>query len=192
MAAHGVWLTINEVRLLATAGVSVAHCPVSNMKLASGGVAPVTEMLAENVNVCLGTDGCSSNNSLDMFSEMKFASLLHKASRWDATALNAQQCLDMATVQAAKAIGAEKLLGSIEPGRKADLVILDCNNASMAPSRSENAVASIVYANSSRAVRDTIVDGKFVLRNGEIVTVEEQKVVASAQDAAQELMNRSR
>jgi len=127
-----------------------------------------------------------------MFSEMKFASLLHKASRWDATALNAQQCLDMATVQAAKAIGAEKLLGSIEPGRKADLVILDCNNASMAPSRSENAVASIVYANSSRAVRDTIVDGKFVLRNGEIVTVEEQKVVASAQDAAQELMNRSR
>lgn len=191
VAAHCAWLTINEIRQLAAAGVSVAHCPVSNMKLASGGVAPVPEMSAEGVNVCLGTDGCSSNNTLDMFSEMKFASLMHKAHKWDAAVMSAQKCLDMATVDAAKAIGAEKLLGSIEPGKKADIVILDCNKASMVPTRADNAVANLVYASPSHAVRDTIVDGKFVLRNGKIVSVDEPKLLKVAEDAAQALLDRS-
>jgi 5-methylthioadenosine/S-adenosylhomocysteine deaminase len=192
VAAHGVWLTINEVRQLSKAGVSVAHCPVSNMKLASGGVAPVPEMFAEGVNVCLGTDGCSSNNTLDMFSEMKFASLMHKAHKWDATVMSAQKCLDMATVDAAKAIGAEKVLGSIEPGRKADIVVLDCNRASMVPTRPDNAVANIVYASPSHAVRDTLVDGKFVLRDGKIVTLDEAKFLKIAEKSSQELLDRSR
>jgi 5-methylthioadenosine/S-adenosylhomocysteine deaminase len=192
VAAHGVWLTINEVRQLAKAGVSVAHCPVSNMKLASGGVAPVPEMLAEGTNVCLGTDGCSSNNTLDMFSEMKFASLMHKAHRWDAAVLPAQKCLDMATVDAAKAIGVEKILGSIEPGRKADIVVLDCNKASMVPTRPDNAIANIVYASPSHAVRDTIVNGKFVQRNGKIVTLDEPAFLKNADEAAQSLVNRAR
>ena len=192
IAAHGVWLTINEIRELSKAGVSVAHCPVSNMKLASGGVAPVPEMLAEGVNVCLGTDGCSSNNSLDMFSEMKFASLMHKAHRWDASVMTAQKCLDMATVDAAKAVGAEKVLGSIESGRKADIVIVDAKKAAMVPTRQDNVVANLVYASSSHAVRDTIVNGKFVLRDGKIVTLDEAGVIMAAEHAAQELLNRSR
>jgi 5-methylthioadenosine/S-adenosylhomocysteine deaminase len=192
VAAHGVWLTINEVRQLAKAGVSVAHCPVSNMKLASGGVAPVPEMFAEGVNVCLGTDGCSSNNSLDMFSEMKFASLMHKAHKWDAGVIGAQKCLDMATIDAAKAIGAEKMLGSIESGKKADLVILDCNRASMVPTRQDNAVANIVYASASHAVRDTVVDGKFVLRNGRIMTMDEPTFLTAADESAQTLIGRLR
>ena len=192
VAAHGVWLTINEVRQLAKAGVSVAHCPVSNMKLASGGVAPVPEMFAEGMNVCLGTDGCSSNNTLDMFSEMKFASLMHKAQRWDAAVLPAQRCLDMATVDAAKAIGADKVLGSIETGRKADIVILDCNRASMTPTRPESAVANIVYASPSHAVRDTIVDGKFVLRAGKMVNVDEPATLDAASRAADALLARAR
>lgn len=192
VAAHGVWLTINEVRQLAKAGVSVAHCPVSNMKLASGGVAPVPEMLAEGANVCLGTDGCSSNNTLDMFSEMKFASLMHKAHRWDASVLPAQKCLDMATVDAAKAIGAEKTLGSIEPGKKADIVVLDCNRASMVPTRPDNAVANIVYASPSHAVRETIVDGKVILRAGKMVTVDEPAILDAASKAADALMARAR
>ena len=183
VAAHGVWLTINEIRQLAKAGVSVAHCPVSNMKLASGGVAPVPEMHAEKVNVCLGTDGCSSNNTLDMFSEMKFASLMHKAHKWDADVMSAQRCLDMATIDAAKAIGAEKMLGSIEPGKKADLVILDCNRASMVPTRQDNAVANIVYASSSHAVRDLVVDGKFVLRDWKISTVDEPALGPATESA---------
>lgn len=192
VAAHGVWLTINEIRQLAKAGVSVAHCPVSNMKLASGGVAPVPEMHAEKVNVCLGTDGCSSNNTLDMFSEMKFASLMHKAHKWDADVMSAQRCLDMATIDAAKAIGAEKMLGSIEPGKKADLVILDCNRASMVPTRQDNAVANIVYASSSHAVRDLVVDGKFVLRDWKISTVDEPALLKAAADSAQSLIDRSK
>lgn len=192
IAAHGVWITINEVRELAKAGVSVAHCPTSNMKLASGGVAPVPEMLAEGVGVTLGTDGCSSNNSLDMFLEMKFASLTHKAQKWDATVLNAQKVLDMATVDAAKAIGAEKELGSIEAGRKADIVIIDARKAAMTPTRQDNVIGNLVYASPSQAIRDTIIDGKFVLREGKIVTINEAEVVAAADHAAQELLNRSR
>jgi len=192
VAAHGVWLTINEVRTLARAGVSVAHCPVSNMKLASGGVAPVPEMLAEGATVCLGTDGCSSNNSLDMFSEMKFASLMHKAHRWDAAVLPAQKCLDMATIDAAKAIGAERELGSIERGKKADVVVVDARTAGMAPTGPDNAVANLVYASPGRAVRHTIVGGRFVLRDWKIVTVDEHAAIERSEAAAKELVADSR
>ena len=187
VAAHGVWLTMNEVRGLAKAGVSVAHCPTSNMKLASGGVAPLPEMFDHGVNVCLGTDSSSSNNSLDMFLEMKFASLLHKAFRWDATVVGAHKALDMATVDAAKALGAGNELGSIEPGKKADIVVVDCDTPGMVPTTLDSAVANLVYASPSHAVRDTIVDGRFVLKGGRIVTVDEKRVIPEAKRAAREL-----
>ncbi len=192
LGAHGVWLTINEVRALAKAGVGVAHCPTSNMKLASGGVAPLPEMFAEGVPVSLGTDGCSSNNGLDMFLEMKFASLLHKAHRWDSEVLPAQKCLDMATIDAARCLGAEKDLGSIEPGKKADLVVLDCRLPAMVPMRPDNVVANLVYAGPSQAVRDTIVNGKVVLRNRKIATVDEADVLAKADAAAHALLQRAK
>lgn len=192
VAAHGVWLTMNEVRALAKAGVSVAHCPTSNMKLASGGCAPLPEMFASGVNVCLGTDGASSNNSLDMFLEMKFASLMHKSNRWDATVVPAQRALDMATVDAAAALGAAKDLGSIEPGKRADLVIIDCEAPGMTPTTAENAVANLVYASPSHSVRDTMVDGRFVVRGRRAVTVDEGKVLASAREQAAALLSRSK
>lgn len=192
IAAHGAWLTINEVRTLARAGVSVAHCPTSNMKLASGGVAPVPEMLAEGVQVSLGTDGCSSNNGLDMFLEMKFASLMHKHHKWDASVLPAQKMLDMATIDAAKCLGAEKELGSIEPGKKADLVIMDTRIPGMTPTRVDNVVPNIVYSCHGSAVRDTIVNGRFVVRNREIKTVDEEKALARADELAGILMSKSR
>lgn len=188
IAAHGVWLTINEVRMLAEAGVSVAHCPTSNMKLASGGFAPLPEMFANGVRVGLGTDGASSNNSLDMFLEMKFASLMHKAHRWDATVVPAQKALDMATVDAAAALGASKDLGSVEPGKKADIVVVDCDTPGMTPTTKENAVANLVYASPSRSVRDTMVDGRFVVRDWKTVTVDERKALADARDRAAELL----
>jgi 5-methylthioadenosine/S-adenosylhomocysteine deaminase len=190
VAAHGVWLTMNEVRMLAKAGVSVAHCPTSNMKLASGGFAPLPEMSANGVTVCLGTDGASSNNSLDMFLEMKFASLMHKANRWDATVVPAQKALDMATVDAAAALGAAKDLGSIEPGKKADIVVVDCATPGMTPTTAENAVANLVYASPSQAVRDTMVDGRFVLRDRAFVTVDEAKVLAHAREQAAALLSK--
>ena len=192
LAAHSVWLTINEVRALARADVNVAHCPTSNMKLASGGIAPLPEMFHEGVNVSLGTDGCSSNNTLDMFLEMKFASLMHKAHRWDAAVLPAQKCLDMATVDAAKCIGADKELGSIEPGKKADLIILDCAVPSMVPTRPDNVVANLVYASPSHAVRDSIIDGKFVLRDRKIVNLDEMEFLEKADVAADQLLARAK
>jgi 5-methylthioadenosine/S-adenosylhomocysteine deaminase len=192
LAAHGVWLTINEVRALAKAGVGVAHCPTSNMKLASGGVAPLPEMFNEGVPVCLGTDGCSSNNGLDMFLEMKFASLMHKANRWDASVIPAQKALDMATIDAARCVGAEKDLGSLEPGKKADLVILDCSIPSMVPTTAENAVANLVYASPSHAVRDTIVEGKFVLRNRKFVNLDEGALLRKASESAAQLLARAK
>jgi 5-methylthioadenosine/S-adenosylhomocysteine deaminase len=188
LAAHCVWLTINEVRELTKAGVGVAHCPTSNMKLASGGIAPVPEMFHENAMVCLGTDGCSSNNSLDMFLEMKFVSLLHKAHRWDAAILPAQKCLDMATVDAARCIGAEKDLGSIEPGKKADMIVLDSAVAPMVPTNPGNVVANLVYASPSHSIRDLLVDGKLVLRNRRTVTIDEEKFLPKAQAASEKLI----
>ncbi len=190
IAAHGVWLTISEVRALAKAGVGVAHCPTSNMKLASGGVAPVPEMHEHGVVVALGTDSASSNNSLDMFLEMKFASLLHKANRWDAAVLSAQRVLDMATIDAARCLGAEKELGSLEPGKKADLVVVDCNRPSMLPLAPETAVPNLVYASPSGAVRDTMVDGKFLLRGGRVLTLDEAAFLRKAEEAARQLLAR--
>ena len=145
------------------------------------------EMHKEGMGVCLGTDGCSSNNGLDMFLEMKFASLLQKAQRWDASVLPAQKCLDMATVDAAKALGAEKELGSLEPGKKADIVVLDAMVPSMVPTTAANAVANLVYACPSHSIRDTIVNGKFVLKGGEIVTVDTEKFLPEAQSVIDRL-----
>jgi 5-methylthioadenosine/S-adenosylhomocysteine deaminase len=158
------------------------------MKLASGGVAPLPEMFKEGVPVSLGTDGCSSNNGLDMFLEMKFASLMHKANRWDASVIPAQKALDMATIDAAKCIGAEKELGSIEPGKKADVVVVDCSLPSMVPTRADNVVANLVYAGPNQAVRDVIVDGRFVMRGRKIANLDEKKFLKRADEVADQLV----
>ena len=121
VGAHCVWLTKSEVGLLGKSGVSVTHCPVSNMKLASGGVAPLPEMFDTEIAVSLGTDGAASNNTLDMFETMKVCALLHKAHRWDPTVLNAQKVLDLATIEGARALGMEREIGSIEVGKRADI-----------------------------------------------------------------------
>ena len=190
VAAHCVWLTVNELRALARGGVSAAHCPTSNMKLASGGVAPLPEMFDEGICACLGTDGCSSNNSLDMFQEMKTAALLQKSSRWDASVMPAQKTLDLATIEAARALGAEREIGSLEPGKRADIVVVDSRNPAMTPTRLDNVVANLVYAGPSKAVRDTIVDGRFVLRDRQVVCVDEDRIVDSAASAVDRLLPR--
>src|SRR5207237_5832453 len=116
-AAHCVWTTMNEVRSLARHDVSVAHCPVSNMKLASGGVAPVPEMLQEGVVVGLGTDCPISNNAMDVFGDMKTAALLHKAARWDARPMPAPTVPDLATIAGARSLRMEAEIGSVEDGK---------------------------------------------------------------------------
>jgi len=188
LAAHAAWLTINEVRLLARSGTSISTCPVSNMKLATGGIPPIPEMLREGVNVSVGTDGSSTNNCLDMFREMKFLSLLHKSSRWDPTVLPAQQVLDMVTIAAASAIGMEKELGSIEVGKKADLIILDRKEPNMAPIGEQNAISNIVYSATGANVTTTICDGKILMRDRKFLTMDPVEVIEEAQRAAETLV----
>jgi 5-methylthioadenosine/S-adenosylhomocysteine deaminase len=186
-AAHGVWTTINEVRTLARHRVSVAHCPVSNMKLASGGVAPVPEMLREGVVVGLGTDSPISNNSMDMFGDMKIASLLHKATRWDARVMPAQTVLDMATIEAARALRMDAEIGSVQVGKRADLAVVSMRGAHTTPFYAESVIGHLVYSARGSDVQATIVDGQVLMSDRIVRTVDEADVVSRAQETAREL-----
>lgn len=186
--AHGVWLTLNEVRTLARVGASVTHCPVSNMKLASGGVAPVPEMREAGIPVALGTDSALSNNSSDLFAEMKTAALLHKSTRWDARAVPAQIALDMVTIEAARALGVEARLGSIEVGKLADLIVVSLRRPHTTPIYPANVMSHLVYAIRGSDVQATIVDGRVVMEAGKMRTVDEASVLERAQETAEELL----
>ncbi|MDR3282158.1 MAG: amidohydrolase family protein [Candidatus Methanoplasma sp.] len=182
IAAHSAWLTMNEVRLMANARMSVATCPVSNMKLATGGVAPVPEFQKYGVNVSIGTDGSTTNNSLDMISEMKILGLLQKSSRWDPTVTPAQDLLDFATINGAKAIGMQDALGSIEPGKYADIVILDGKAPNLRPLLYENVIANLAYSSSSANVKTVICQGDTVLLDGKYTTLDAGGVLADSED----------
>jgi len=187
LAAHAAWLTISEVRALGKAGASISTCPVSNMKLATGGVAPIPEMLREGVNVTVGTDGSTTNNSLDMFGEMKTLALLQKSNRWDPTVVTAQEALDFATVNAAKAIGKADQLGSIEVGKKADIVIMDARSPGLGPTTLSNAVSNLVYAASRGDVRTVLCDGKMLIRDRRSLTLDEDKVLEDGRKAMDQI-----
>jgi 5-methylthioadenosine/S-adenosylhomocysteine deaminase len=158
------------------------------MKLASGGVAPVPELVGHGVNVALGTDGVSSNNSVNMFEEMKHASLIQKSTRWDARVLPAQQVFDFATRGGAALLGASNNLGSLEVGKIADVVLVDRRKPSLVPMYAANIVSNLVYGGGTDIVRDVIVGGELVLRDGRSTKVDEGRVVDDAQRAAVELI----
>ena len=157
IAAHGVHLETHEMALLAAHGCSVAHCPSSNLKLASG-FAPIAALLAHGVNVGLGTDGSASNNRLDMFAEMRLAALLAKGVAGDATVVSAQQALHMATLGGAHALGMENEIGSIEIGKWADLCAIALNDAQLAPCY--DVISLLVYSAGREYVSDVWVAGK--------------------------------
>ena len=186
-AAHCVWVTINEVRAIARLGVRVAHCPVSNMKLASGGVTPVPEMLREGVVVGLGTDSPISNNTMDVFGEMKTAALLHKSTRWDARVLPAQTVLDLATIGPAHALQMEREIGSIEVGKRADIAVVSLRGAHTTPFYPENVISHLVYGCRGSDVQATIVEGQVLMADRILRTVDEAEVIARAQETAREL-----
>lgn len=163
---HAAWLTKMEIRLIADREASVIHCPVSNMKLASGGVLPLPELLAAGVTVGLGTDGASSNNSLDMREEMKIGSLLQKSHRWDATAANARTMMHMAT------------LGST------DLAFVGLDDVRMLPNH--DLISNLVY--SGGTVTDLIVDDRIIMKGREIMTFDEAAVKKEFREAAAELV----
>ncbi len=189
LAAHCVWVTKSEVATLAKAGVNVGHCPVSNMKLASGGVAPLPEMFEAGIAVGLGTDGAASNNSLDMFDTMKVCALLHKAHRWDPTVLSAQKTLDLATIEGARALGLQNETGSIEVGKKADLIMLDMRSPNLNPIHGKDTVVSdLVYSASAANVDTTIVDGQVLMTKRQLRTINIEQTIQKVSRIAQGLV----
>lgn len=175
LAAHCVWVSEQDIRILAEKKVRVVHNPSSNLKLASG-AAPVSAMLEAGLTVALGTDGATSNNKLDMLEEIRLASFLQKLDRMDPTALPSRQVLQMAHQGGAAAIGQGDVLGRIEPGYKADLTIYNTTAPHWCP---QHDLASILtYAAASADVSHTLVDGRVLYRNGEFTTIDIAKVKA--------------
>ena len=174
---HGVWVDAADIKLLRSHEVAVSHNPESNMKLASG-IAPVPQYLAAGVTVGLGTDGAASNNDLDMFEAMRFAALLHKVKTGDPRAIPAATALDMATIQGARALGLEKQVGSLEAGKRADLVVVSVSSARLTPMY--DAVSHLVYAAHGDDVRTVMVNGRVLMRDRKMLTLDEGAVLAEA------------
>jgi 5-methylthioadenosine/S-adenosylhomocysteine deaminase len=167
LAAHSVWATLREVKLIAKAGTKVSWNVVSNFKLGVGGVPPIPEMMANGVTISMGTDSNGSNNSLNMFEAMKFSALSVKNERWNPALMKAQEILDMATVNGARSLGDESI-GSIEAGKKADIIMIDSRMPNIFPVSEENAVNSIVYSANPSNISMVMVDGKILKEAGKI------------------------
>src|SRR5690349_12550604 len=192
VVAHCVWLDDREIQLLAQTGTAVAHCPCSNMKLASG-PARVGAMHAAGVTVGLGSDGEKENNNLDLVEEMKFASLLQKVSTLDPTAGDPWEVLAMATVDGARALGLDGVTGSLVAGKRADVITVALDGLHTTPvlhGRDFNVAAHLVFAASGRDVRDVWVDGRRLVAGGDPTTFTVADVREEAQAAAEELFER--
>lgn len=181
LAAHGVFASDEDIQVLARRQVGVSHNPESNMKLASG-VAPVVKYLAAGVALGLGTDGAASNNDLDMFEAMRQAALLAKVTTRDPTAIPAQTALDMATIGGARALGLQARIGSLEPGKRADLIVVSMASARQTPLY--NAVSHLVYTTRGDDVRTTIVNGRVLMRDRRVLTLDRADVLAQANAVA--------
>src|SRR4051794_824647 len=177
LAAHGVWVTDEDIAILKRHNVGVAHNPESNMKLASG-AAPVMKYIAAGVALGLGTDGAASNNDLDMFEAMRQAAFLAKLATRDPTAVPARTALDMATIGGAQAMGMEKMIGSIERGKRADLIAVSVGAARQTPMY--DPVSHLVYVTRGDDVRTTIVNGKVLMKERQVRTLDRRKVIADA------------
>ena len=180
LAAHGVWLTVDELHKFATKKVGVAHCPESNMMLASG-VAPVVQMQRIGVEMGIGTDGpAGSNNNLDMVEEMASAARLQKVTRGDPKALSAREVLEFGTIGGARALNLADKIGTLEAGKRADIIIMDLQEPKSQPVYSIE--SAIVYAASGSAVVTTMVDGKFLMRDRKLLTIDEPATIAKAKE----------
>ena len=162
LISHAVWLDEEDMDVLAGRNARIAHCPESNMKLASG-VAPIPDMIETGICVGLGTDGCASNNNLDLFVEMDSAAKLHKVVKGDPTVMDAKTVIKMATIKGAKAIGLGDIIGSLEPGKQADIIIIDTQKPHLTPMYHPE--SHVVYAVNGADVSDVFVSGKPLVRN---------------------------
>ncbi len=174
-AAHCVMIDDKEIALLAERKVKVCHCQESNMKLASG-TAPVVKMLEAGISVGIGTDGSASNNDVDMFGEMDTVAKVHKVARMDPTAMNAAATLHAATMGGAAALGAGEQIGSLEVGKKADLIVLDMDQPHLTPVY--NPISHLVYAARGSDVVHSVINGRVVMRDRQLTTLDEQAILS--------------
>lgn len=182
LGAHCIWLSDEDIHLLRETGTSVAHNPECNMKVADG-IAPITKMLAAGVVVSLGTDSCAVNDNMDMFEAMRVAAFLQKVSQMDAGAVSAYQVLEMATIGGARALGMDDEIGSLEVGKKADLLVVDLTGPHMRPIN--NLVNNLVYcASCSSDIETVIIDGKVVVQDRKLLPCDEQEMIAAAEEYA--------
>lgn len=185
IAAHVVFATEAEIGILKQFGVGVAHNPQSNMKLASG-VAPVPQMLQSDLSVGLGTDGAASNNDLNLWEEMDTAAKLHKLFTRDPKVLTAEQAFEMATIRGARALHLEKEIGSLEIGKRADLVIVEKNNLHQIPNY--DVYGALVYSTKANDVRTVIIEGKPVMLNGNLLTLNEKVINLRVANLRQQIL----
>jgi 5-methylthioadenosine/S-adenosylhomocysteine deaminase len=180
VAAHGVWVDDEDLAILKRRGVGVAHCPSSNMKLASG-VAPIVKMLSMDIAVGLGPDGpAGSNNDFSLFEEIDLAAKLQKVTTLNPQALPAGAALDMATIRGARALGMEKEIGSLETGKRADAILVRLDRPHALPIY--DPISQMVYALKADDVRDVMVNGKPVVRDGRILTLNQQLILQKAEE----------
>jgi 5-methylthioadenosine/S-adenosylhomocysteine deaminase len=192
VVAHCVWLSDIEIELMAKTGTSAAHCPCSNMKLSSG-AARIGDMRNAGIAVGLGSDGEKENNNTDLIEEMKFASLLQKLTTLDPTTGDPWDVLPMATIDGARALGLDDVTGSLEPGKRADVVVVDLSGLHTTPllhGADFNAAAHVVFSASGRDVRDVWVDGRRLVAGSKPLTFDVDTVRSTAQAAAEELFER--
>jgi 5-methylthioadenosine/S-adenosylhomocysteine deaminase len=186
LAAHGVWVDDADIRILQRRGVAVSHNPESNMKLASG-TAPVTKYLANGVAMGLGTDGAASNNDLDMFEAMRAAALLAKHATKDPTALPARAALGLATIGGARALGLDRLIGSLEAGKRADLIMVSTTGARQTPMY--DPISHLVYVARGDDVRTTIVNGRVLMDERRVLSLDKAAVLGDAHRLAATVRN---
>lgn len=186
--AHCVWLNDEEKMIIKERGIKVSHCPGSNLKLASG-IAEVPDLLKKGISISLGADGASCNNNLDMFNEMRLASIIQKSSHGP-TAMDAQSVFRMATIGGAEAMGLDDEIGSIEEGKKADLAILNLQDFHSYPSYNVNPISRIVYSATRADVETTIINGKMVMENRLMKTLDKAIILYESDKSIKRLINR--
>ena len=185
VAAHCVWLSDEEIEIIKKHGVKVSHNPCSNMKLASG-ISPVSKLIENDICVSIGTDGASSNNNLDLIEELKTASLLQKVSTLDPNVVNSHEAIAMGTIKGAEALGLSDEIGSIEVGKKADIILIDTNSANMVPD-SSTLTSNIIYSANGSNVDTTICNGKILMENKKLTVLDEQEIYEKARKAIKNL-----
>ncbi|MDL2270458.1 amidohydrolase family protein [Methanobrevibacter sp. OttesenSCG-928-I08] len=186
-AAHGVWLSDEEIKIIKDNDVKVSHNPCSNMKLSSG-ISPVSELIKNDICVSIGTDGASSNNNLDMIEEMKFASLLGKVDTLNPKVLPAKQVINMATLNGAKSLNLSNEIGKVEVGMKADLILIDMLSANLTPS-TNSIISNLAYAANGSNVDTTICNGNILMENKKLTSLNEKEIYLKVNEAIENLKN---